>query len=440
MRRDIISARRRFPGRNWIGIVAAFGCFRAGSPALAQTTATTSSSDNATATGPMNVPPLALTLGPLNLHPRVTAGVVADDNLLFTSAHQESDLIWSVQPGLQAVAGDDAALIAYRDQGYDPLGLTPGYLIVQPPENWTGKIFTLDYAPRFKFYDQYTTYNAVDEFATVNLLWPMNKLILGFRQDYQLQKATIIEANQFASTETIPTTLSAAYQFGDKTSVESDFRRIGVNYDSPGLIGYTEYNTEDWFNYDLTESMPVSVGVLAGYDAVAASHQDQTYEQLRARVRYNFTEKLVFDASVGGEVRQYENGESDSFNPVFTLSGSYRPAERTTVSLTGYEQQNASIFNGYNYTSTGANLGVSQGITDRFTADVSVGYYVIDYKAITSVRANYSDDYYIAHVGLQAKIIRHLSGQIYYDLTSLQSSGSGNINDNKIGVNLTLSY
>jgi hypothetical protein len=440
MRRDIISARHRFPGRNWIGIVAAFGCFRAGSPALAQTAATTSSSDHAAATGPMNVPPLALTLGPLNLHPRVTAGVVADDNLLFTSSHQESDLIWSVQPGLQAVAGDDAALIAYRDHGNDPLGLTPGNLIVQPPENWTGKIFTLDYAPRFKFYDQYTSDNAVDEFATVNLLWPMNKLILGFRQDYQLEKATIIEANQFGSTETIPTTLSAAYQFGDKTSLESNLRRIGVNYDQPGLIGYTEYNTENWFNYDLTESMPVSVGVLAGYDAVSASHQDQTYEQLRARVRYIFTEKLQFDASVGGEVRQYENGESDSFNPVFTLSGSYRPAERTTVSLTGYEQQNASIFNGYNYTSTGANLGVSQGITDRFSADVSVGYYVIDYKAITSARANYSDDYYTAHFGLQAKIVRHLTGQVYYNLTSLQSSGSGDRNDNKIGVNVTLSY
>ncbi len=440
MRRDIISALRRISGRNWIGIVAAFGCFRADSPALAQTTAATSSSDNAAAGSPMNIPPLSLTLGPLNLHPRATVGVVSDDNLLFTSSHQESDLIWSVQPGLQAVAGDDAALIAYRDLGYDPLNITPGNLIVQPPDNWTGKIFTLDYAPRFKFYDQYTTYNAVDEFATVNLLWPMNKLILGFRQDYQLQQATIIEANQFASTETIPTTLSAAYQFGDKTSVESDLRRIGVSYDHAGLIGYTEYNTENWFNYDLTESMPVSVGVLAGYDAVAISHQDQTYEQLRARVRYIFTEKLVFDASAGGEVRQYENGESDSFNPVFTVSGSYRPTERTTISLSGYGQQNAQIFNGYNYTSTGINLGVSQGITDRFTANVSVGYFVIDYKAITSARANYSDDYYTAHVGLQAKIVRHLTGQVYYDLISIQRSASGDINDNKIGVNLTLSY
>src|SRR5208283_5782825 len=143
--------------------------------------------------------------------------------------------------------------------------------------------------------------------------------------------------------------------------------------------------------------------------------------------------------SVGGELRQYENGESDSFNPVFTLSGSYRPAERTTVSLTGYAQQNAQVFNGYNYTSTGVNLGVSQGITDRFTADVSVGYFVLDFQSITSTQANYSENYYTAHFGLQAKIVRHLTSQIYYDLTSIQRSGNGDINDNKIGVNLTLS-
>ena len=440
MRQAVISASRRFPWRGWIRAVAGFGCLRAGSLALAQTAATTAAPNNAAASAPLNIPPLALTLGPVNLHPRVAAGLVANDNLLFTSANKESDLFWTVQPGLQAVIGDDAALINARDQGNDPLGITPGSLIIQPPEAWTGNIFMLDYAPRFKFYDKYTAYNAMDEFATLNLLWPMSKLILGFRQDYQLEKATIIEANQMTTTETMATALSAAYQFGDKTSVECNFRRMDISYNQSGLIGYTEYNTEDWFNYELTESMPVSLGVLAGYDDVAAYRQNQTYEQLRARLRYIFTEKLVFDASVGGEMRHYENGLADSFSPVFTVSGAYRPAERTTVSLTGYRRQDAAIFNGYNYNSTGATLSLSQGITDRFTAGASIGYYTLDYKAVTSAVANYSDDYYTAGVSLQAKIARHLTGQVSYDLTLLQSPVSGDLNQNLISVNLTLSY
>jgi hypothetical protein len=441
MRRATISAARRFPWQNWIRAVAAFGSLRAGSLALAQTAAATAAPDNASAKAPLNMPPLALTLGPLNLHPRVTAGMEANDNLLFTSANKESDFAWTLQPGLQAVIGDDAALINARDQGGDALGLTPGSLIVEPPEAWTGKIFMLDYAPRFEFYDKYTAYNALDQFVILDLLWPMDKLILGFRQDYQLEKATIIEANQFATTETIDTTLSAAYQLGDKTSVEGNFRRIGISYDHPGLIGYTEYNTEDWFNYELSESMPVSLGVLAGYDDVAANNQNQTYEQLRARMRYNFTEKLVFDASAGGELRQFENGMSgNAFTPVFTLTGTYRPTERTSVSLTGYQQQNASIFNGYNYSSTGANLAFSQGITDRFTAGASIGFYTLNYKAVTSALANYSDDYYTAGINLQVKIVRHLNGQISYNLASRQSPVNGEAIENQIDVNLTFSY
>ena len=184
----IISAIRRFTRRNWISVAAAFGCLRAGSLALAQT--------EVAATAPLNTPPLELNLGPLDLHPRVTVGMVADDNLLFTSTNKEADISWSVQPGLQAVIGDDAALIANRDQNGDVLGLNPGSLIVQSPEAWSGKIFMPDYAPRFKFYDKYTANNAIDQFATLNLLWPMNKLVLGFRQDYQLENATVIEAGQ----------------------------------------------------------------------------------------------------------------------------------------------------------------------------------------------------------------------------------------------------
>jgi hypothetical protein len=181
------------------------------------------------------------------------------------------------------------------------------------------------------------------------------------------------------------------------------------------------------------------VGVLAGLDEVA-NQQGQTYEQLRARARYNYTEKLAFDASVGGELRQYDNGSPDTLSPVFTIAGEYRPAERTALRLTGYRQQNASIFNGYNYTSTGATLSLRQGITDRYTADLSVGYYTLDYAPISGALVKYTDEYYTARIGLEAKIIRHLTGKIFYQLISRQSPAAGNINDNQAGVQLTLSY
>jgi hypothetical protein len=298
----------------------------------------------------------------------------------------------------------------------------------------------LDYGPGFQFFDKYTANNYINQLATLNLLWPMSKAIFGFRQDYQLQKTTIIElSGQRAIVETISTALSAAYQFGDATSMESNFRRVSIAYDEPGLIGDTEYNTEDWFNYAVAPDLPVSLGVLAGQDDVA-NHQDQTYEQLRARARYSYTEKLAFDVSAGGELRQYQNGKAATLSPVFTLAAEYRPAERTTLRLTGSRQQNASIINGYNYASTGAALELRQGITDRFTAEASAGYYSLDFTPIRSASAQYTQDYYIARISLDAKIVRHLTGQIFYQLVSSRAQASAAINDNQTGVQLTLSF
>jgi hypothetical protein len=447
---------RFFALRNWVGVLAAFSFFQTASLAIAQddSTAKTYSSTNA-ATNTLAAAPdesaanetvrkqlEELRLGPFDLHPRLSAGFVYDDNVLLSAlsvANKESDLDWMIQPAIQAVAGDDAALIEYRDLHYDILGLSPGSLIVQQPEAWPGKLFILDYGPRFQIFDKYTANNSVDQFGTFNLLWPMNKLILGFRQDYQLQKTEIVEFDQRATVETISTALSAAYQLGDATSTESNFRRISVGYGQAGLTGYTEYNTEDWFNYAVAPDLPVSLGVLAGLDDVA-NHQDQTYQQLRARARYNYTEKLAFDVSAGGELRQYENGKADTLSPVFTVAAEYRPAERTSFRLTGSRQQYASIYNGYNYASTGAILELRQGVTDRFTAALTTGYYGLDFTPVSKGLINYTADYYIARISLEAKIVRHLNGQIFYQFLTSRPQVSAGVNDDQTGVQLTLSF
>jgi len=125
---------------------------------------------------------------------------------------------------------------------------------------------------------------------------------------------------------------------------------------------------------------------------------------------------------------------------VFTISGSYRPTERTLLSLTGYRQQYASIYNGFNYASTGATLGVRQGITDRFSAGVSAGYYDLDFTSVSGPSSTHSDGYYTARMSLDTKIARHLTSQIFYQWTDRQSQYDGDMNENQAGVQLILSY
>lgn len=431
---------RRFRLRNWLSVVAAFGFLKTGSHALSQNDAAAPPPDDPNAKSLVEKKSLELRLGPFNLHPQLSSGLTYDDNILYTPTGRLADKIWMVQPSLQAVAGDDAALIAFRDQNSDVIGLSPGGLIVQRPENWPGKLFFLNYGPRFQFFDKYTANNSIDQFGSVNFLWPISKLILGVRQDYSSEKTTIIQIGQRTKQETITTVLSAAYSISDKTSLESNFERLSVGYNQAGLTGYTEYNTSDWLNYEVTPDLPFSVGVLAGLDEVG-SNQNQSYEQVRLRARYNFAAKLVFDISGGGELRQYQNGSPDAFTAVFSAAAEYFPADRTSLNLTGYRQNNSSIFNGYNYSSTGVTLGVSQGITDRFTASLSVSYYILDYSPTAAALTKYSTDYYTGRVGLEAKIIKHLNGSVYYQILNEQTSaGTGSIRDNQVGVQFTLRY
>jgi hypothetical protein len=443
-----------FTRRKWISALAAFIFIKTSGLALAQSNSTTNA-NSATGTTTNTINPVIndgssgatalakkageLRVGPFDLHPQFAFEAAYDDNVLLSSANTEADTVWRLHPALQAVAGDDAALIAYRDQNNDVLSLSPGDLIFQQPDDWPGSLLILEYGPGFQIFDRYTANNSIDEFATFKLLLPMHNFILDIEQEYQLQKTDILEFDHRTTVETIPTTLSAAYKFDDKTSVESDIERVSVGYDQSGLTGYTEYKTENWLNYAVSEDLPISLGALAGLDDVPG-HQDQTFEQLRLRCRYIFTQKLTFDVSVGGELRQFESGLPETLSPVFDIAGQYQLAERTWVKLSASRQQYASIYNGYNYASTGAALEVRQGITDRFTAAVTAGYYSLDFTPITATLAKYTGYYYLARISLDAKIVHHLTGEVFYQGVSSHSQANGDFNDNQTGVQLTLNF
>lgn len=381
-----------------------------------------------------------LRLGPVKFHPRFNAGVTYDDNIYFTTKNPAADEIWSIQPAFQAVLGDDAALVPFRDLHIDVLALSPDYFIVRPPEDWPGKLLILDYGPRFQFFDRYTENNSIDQFATFNVLWPMNRLILGFDQGYQLQRTAIIETGTRTTQELIPTTLSAAYRFSDKTSADASLNRLDTTYDSPGLTSYTEYNNQDWFNYELFPDFPVSLGFLGGYDEVP-NNQSQTFEQLRARARYYYTQKLTFDASAGGELRQFEGGTSDLLSPVFDVGAGYQAAPRTALSLSGYGREYATIVNGTYTTSTGVSLGVSQGVSERLTINFTGSYFLLDYTPFQNTSAAITDGYYEVRTGVQAKLVRHLTGELFYQWLNQQPEhAGGGFTENQVGVRLAWAW
>src|SRR5579863_5737776 len=96
-----------FALRNWMSLIIALSLLPTHSPASAQT-------NSIDEVSPQDLRS-KLRLGPFDLHPRLGAGMIYDDNLLLTTASKEADEEWNIQPAPQAVAGDKAAVVAYRD-------------------------------------------------------------------------------------------------------------------------------------------------------------------------------------------------------------------------------------------------------------------------------------------------------------------------------------
>jgi hypothetical protein len=194
-----------------------------------------------------------LRVGPFDIHPRLTTGVMYDDNILISSHNTRSDFIWSVNPAASIVAGDRMAITEYLLNNNDFMGISPSTYITSGPEVWPGKLLMLDYGPRFNWFTDYSENNSTDQLLKFDALLPMAKLILGVNQGYTRENTGVIEASRRANVETITSSIMGAYQFSEKTSAEMNLRRISTDYEAnQGLNGQTDWSDANWFNYQMT--------------------------------------------------------------------------------------------------------------------------------------------------------------------------------------------
>ena len=379
-----------------------------------------------------------LRLGPFDFNPRLTIGVVYDDNILIASQNPQSDLIWSVQPAVRVVAGDRSTMTEYRLLGYDVMYLSPGTFITRPQEGWPGKMLMLDYGPKFNGFTDHSENDSIDQLGGFNALWPLAKAILGVNQGYRLENTTIIEAGRRSQQETIPTSLMAGYQFSEKTSAELNLRRTSINYEVKDLTGYTDWSNDNWFNFQATPLLNVGGGVTLG--TLDSGDRSQNYEQLLARARYQLAERVIVGLSLGGEVRQFEDSSS-TVEPIFSLDATYRPLDQTTITLAGYRRDLPSVYSGYNYLLTGISANVRQQIGDRYFVQVGAAY--DNYSYLANARqtvTDRSDNYFLARVSFDVRFTKHLDGEVFYQFRTLDSSQADGFSNNQAGLQLTLKY
>ena len=396
--------------------------------------------------------PALLMLGPLDVHARAISAFIYDDNIYVYDRPQP---VGGIRTGATSEDLGDDFIFTF----------SPGIQLTKPTTLETSRTaFSVDYTPGFVFFLKNDQENSVDHNAKLNASYALTKLTLNLVQDWASTRGSVADVGSRVSQVNYQTSANLRYELTEKTFLQMD-----------GNYRITDYETlrdsEEWVltttaNYQITPKTTLGVGITVGQLFVseeisqtvvrtnpitsavrtnfirATSNSRQTYMGPTFRAGYKTTEKTDISLSVGGEWRSYDDGSS-SFGPVFSLTGSYRPFETTSLSIEGHRrEENSVVLSGENFISTGVSLAVRQKLRERLSAHASVGYDNRTYKAARrGPDSGRSDDYFLLRYGLDVIVGRSWTIGIFHQYRDNTSSDDRfSFKSNQVGIQAAWGY
>lgn len=361
--------------------------------------------------------PALASLGPLDFNASLFVRSVYDDNIFLAPSDRKTrDVITSVAPSMQ---------VRYGEKGYAAA--------------------QLDYTPTFQFFKDNGSNDAINHDARFQIEKTFTRLTVGASQSFtRISDSAIgvvpgVFAPKRLEQDTFTTRLLTKYDFSDKTSFEVNGGLTVLDFESAGLISSKEYSNDNWLNYKATEKLTTSAGLTFGYLDLNSGLPSQTYERALVRASYAAASKLQFRATGGVEVRQVGGGRSDQVLPIFSVGGTYKPRESTTISLDAARGQTYAIQSiGQNVTTTGFSAEIRQEILRKFSVYFGGGFYNTEY-----VGSDRSDDYYTLKYGADYKVTRRITVgafHMYRDNAATGTGVAGTFRNHQFGVQASAAF
>jgi hypothetical protein len=326
-------------------------------------------------------------------------------------------VIWTATPGILIGAGD----YAVREEN----------------------LLSLEYTPSFILFTDNSDNNAVDHEVYFNAQWRPGRLTMILRQAFQDFSGAVIDVGDRVDRRIYTTDLLGRYEISPKTDVELEGRQVISDYDE--LLDFNEWLVRSWADYKITELLKLGAGVSAGWVDVSDS-VNQTYQQALVRAFYKVTELVDARASAGIEFRQFDGDEDSRTDGIFSLGGTYRPRDTTTLNVDAYRRPNTSVvLLNRNYISTGISGGVRQTFLERYAVYGTLGYENSDYVRTDSVSApDREDNYFFGRVGFDWQAWEHLTIGAFYHYRENNSDTPGpdqyDFDNHQVALNFDLRF
>jgi hypothetical protein len=151
----------------------------------------------------------------------------------------------------------------------------------------------------------------------------------------------------------------------------------------------------------------------------------QTVHRVTTRIEWSPTEKIAIDLEAGGEHRTFDNGSDTT--PVVEGRIGWKPKEGTEIYLTGYRREQASAYlPGQNYTQSGAALGISQRLGEKWVARLEGGLERASYTQVSGAgAAGREDKIQFIRPALEYRFTDDFSMGFYYRYSENRSNQAG---------------
>ena len=373
---------------------------------------------------------------------RMTLGMTYDDNVNLRGGTKQGDVYFSLEPAVTAGLGDI-------------IGKTTNYVRV-------------DYAPTAQIFVRQTEANTVQHLIRVEGQYVFGRLSVAASQDVQLLDG----ADLNVTTNTGTTVNRVNLDVSGRTQVNIYVTRVISNYslsEKSALALALLYNNNDYkslissqttsadfsYNYAYSPKLSLSLALSAGYLSAQKPNPSQTFEQVNLRGAYQTTGKVALNASVGLEVRQFQDSSGQNVTPVLELGLLYQPFDGTTISLSANRRVlSSATIGGQDYTTTGFTVSARQRLFSRFFPSLTFGYENSEYfgtgtvgnpnanGAVTTSSASRSDNYIYVQPTLEVRIRENWTASLFYTHRQNTSSGSGStsFSDNQFGLRTSISF
>ena len=319
------------------------------------------------------------------LHGSATA--TYDSNIFISHEDEQEDFIFTIAPGVAVGRGDFKSeltnLASYEDR------FNPDRSEMVDATNY---IF-LHYVPSVTLFANHGSENSFDHDVTLDGQYEWKRLTLGLKARFQTMNLPDVDLGERVERHLFTGALTSKYDYSAKTSIELNYFNYIRDY-AGERVDTVENRWQAWVNYQVRPKITLGVGFTFGVVDLSRG-PGQSYEQLLTRIRYRATEKIRFDLTVGGELRNIY-GVTHRTNGIFSLGVSYAPFDGTTVFLQTYRRTvtSASVPPA-NYNVTGVEAQIRQRFLHRYYFVLAAGYQNVDYEYFASAGSRRDEIFYV---------------------------------------------